>query len=545
MRLLDLLKRYPLARFIAWLLFAACIFSFSLLIGRTVTRKPYLESITPPVGSPGDTLVLSGKNFGISRLSSYVEIAGSRITSSGYIEWTDTQIKVVLPTGIEDGLVVVGTSAGKSNPSFFANESKIPLAVVNDRVKLLPSIQKIECKNPSIGASLTITGANFGSVRGSSQVYFSNSEDKSFVTANATEYDYEYWSDTEIRLRIPDGANGGKMFVQTEKGRSSYLDLSLEFPVGKKEYPSSRTYVISTSADIQNKAGGEDSRITLYLPRPQICAWQPKVDVTKIEPEPLIKSDSRDIIQQTSVTRQDLSKQRFNQTFAVQVYEVRSNIQEERVRPYSSALASSTLISLLTSPDSCVSSNDSRIIDLSKSLVAREKNPYRQAKILYEYLVNNFALREEIRTGDVDALDMLSLRYGDAYDFAILYTALCRAVGIAAMPVSGIVVDTGNVARNHWWTELYFENFGFFPVDCASALSFENAKSYYFGNLEGRHIVFSRGWNQIKPSMLNGKIVYRPRTYALQSIWEEASESTSNYSSLWNNPIIIGIEQIR
>ncbi|MBO7612987.1 MAG: hypothetical protein IKQ23_03820 [Treponema sp.] len=62
--------------------------------------------------------------------------------------------------------------------------------------------------------------------------------------------------------------------------------------------------------------------------------------------------------------------------------------------------------------------------------------------------------------------------------------------------------------------------------------------------MDNQHIIFSRGWTQIKPSLLNSKIVYRPRTYALQSVWEEASDSMLNYSSLWNNPTIIGIEQI-
>ena len=39
----------------------------------------------------------------------------------------------------------------------------------------------------------------------------------------------------------------------------------------------------------------------------------------------------------------------------------------------------------------------------------------------------------------------------------------------------------------------------------------------------------------------NSKIVYRPKTYALQSIWEESSEGNVNYSSLWNDPIVLGL----
>ena len=59
--------------------------------------------------------------------------------------------------------------------------------------------------------------------------------------------------------------------------------------------------------------------------------------------------------------------------------------------------------------------------------------------------------------------------------------------------------------------------------------------------MDSQHIAFSRGFHQIKQSALNSKIVYRPRTYALQSVWEEAGDATSSYSSLWNNPMILGI----
>ena len=68
-----------------------------------------------------------------------------------------------------------------------------------------------------------------------------------------------------------------------------------------------------------------------------------------------------------------------------------------------------------------------------------------------------------------------------------------------------------------------------------------DAKSYYFGNLDGQHIVFSRGWNDIKPGPQNNKTVYRPRSYALQSIWEEASGKVIKYSSYWADPIVIGV----
>ncbi|MBR6143395.1 MAG: transglutaminase domain-containing protein, partial [Treponema sp.] len=125
------------------------------------------------------------------------------------------------------------------------------------------------------------------------------------------------------------------------------------------------------------------------------------------------------------------------------------------------------LYSMFTSSDSCVPSSNPAIIQLVQSVVGREKNPYRQAKLIYEYLIENFTVYQEVRAGNVTVLDMLEQKYGDAYDFSVMFTALCRAAGIPALPVSGILVEDNATTRNHWWAEVYFEGYGWFPVDPA------------------------------------------------------------------------------
>ena len=69
----------------------------------------------------------------------------------------------------------------------------------------------------------------------------------------------------------------------------------------------------------------------------------------------------------------------------------------------------------------------------------------------------------------------------------------------------------------------------------------ENERDFYFGNMDSHHITFSRGWSQLKPFAAENKIVQQPRSFALQSIWEEANESTAKYSSYWGNPIVKGV----
>ena len=564
-------RRSPLVRTLVWLVAILFLISAVSIIGHNVKRKPSISSINPSVGSPGDIMIISGQNFGETRGSSYVELSGSRLTASGYLAWTDTQIKIILPSNIQDGLVLVGTSAGKSAPEFFANEAGIPVAVRPDVQTTIPVIDSISPETAAVGDVVTITGSNFGALRGTSSVFFTANRDitagaatnvpviagkqsdndaekkNEFIAASETDYDYEFWSDTEIHVRLPDGAADGTVYVQTDKGSSSTKKIAVNFDIGQKKYSTKRTYIIQVSADVANAVAASDATVTLYVPRPPVTSLQPMVDLTECFPEPLIKDDKRLIIHQKQLSQLGSRKQRFTQNFVVSDYTMTSNIKSQRVHEFTDKKR--LLYTAYTGADQLVPVYSSTVDSLRQLILGNATNPYTQAKLIYNYLIANYKIENTVRTGNVSVLDLPSLKKGDAYDFAILYTALCRSAGIPAVPVSGILVEDNSISRNHWWTEIYFEGYGWFPVDVAlgAGLNYkpfspvDNPMSYYFGNLDSQHVAFSRGWNEIKPSLTGSKIVHRPRTYALQSIWEEAANSTTSYSSLWNDPVILGI----
>lgn len=546
------------------ILLIAIILLITAFIGTTAKKEPHISSINPPVGLPGDTLTIKGENFGSSRGSSYVELAGSRLTASGYTSWSDREIKITLPANVQDGLVVVGTSTGRSEPGFFANKAGIPVVIPADPQTTIPVITEISPLTASVGQLLTISGNNFGSVKGTSLVYFTsscenqapaqtvnlyaqNSSQPEFIPASDSDYDYELWSDTEIHVRVPDGAASGQIYIQTGKGESDSAEIIVSSPAGKKTFDTKRTYVIQMNADIINNDPDKESTITLYLPKPVVTASQPSSDMTEVYPDPLIKNDLHDTIFQGPLNLLINVRERFSHSFAVTVYEVNSSIKEQGISKFQNT--SRLLYTAYTAADSCVPSSSDEITELKTKITGKERNPYRQAKLLYSWLLDNYELLPQIRTGDISVLDLIKDKKGDAYDFTMVFTALCRAAGIPAVPVSGILADSGSSTTSHWWTEIYFENYGWFPVDIAlgggqqfaSFVPVDDPREYYFGNLDSQHIAFSRGWNQIKPSLLNSRTVYRPRTYALQSVWEEASNSECNYSSLWSNPVVIGI----
>lgn len=553
----ELWRRSPLFRVGIWLAIIIAILFCIPVAGKTNKKKPEIVSVVPPTGSPGDLIVISGTGFGDTKENSFVEISGSRITTSGIHFWSDTRIEFIVPYNVQDGLLCVQTSAGRSEPNFFANSAGIPVTVRSDPRISLPVLDSISVTTASVGDSLTLTGSNFGSVRSGSLVYFTADraqglnlvlgDEYEFIAANDQDYDYESWSDTEIKVRIPDGAASGPVYVHTDKGNSLRQQLTVSAPAGKKTLSSMRTYVIKVSADVQNRDVEEENRVTFFMPRPSQYYAQPKVSVDEVNPIPLIQDDPFDMIHQVTLTPSTTEQLRFNQNYVINSYSISAGIDSSKIARFSAK--SRLLYSVYTSADSCVPSDDERVKALAQEIIGKNKNPYFQAKAIYDYMIANYQIQEEVRTGSISVTDMLDSGFGDAYDFTMLFTALCRSVEIPCASMSGIYVDSNSNCHCHWWSEIYFEKYGWFPVDVSLAAglpyssftAIENPVEYYFGNLEGQHIAFSRKVNSLKPSLLNSRTVYRPRTYALQSVWEEASNATASYSSLWNDPVIVGI----
>ena len=563
-----LYRSYPLFR-ISCVVFL-CLLCLGIVSFITFEAKklPAIHSLSPAVGSAGDVMTIQGEHFGEERgTSGYVEIGGSRLTAQGYLSWTDTQIRIVLPTNVQDGLVIVATKNGRSKPGFFANEAGIPVEVPPDTQTSLPVIQAITPQAGSYGTLVTIRGTNFGTVRGNGAVFFSANRDDAlqapftsgigtdsldefnpqFIPASENNYDYEYWSDGEIRVRIPDGAADGPVFVRTEKGASNALKAEIRLPAGTKSYTGKRTYVLQMTEDIEDVDSKNTTSVTLRVPRPLVSAAQPMADLTECKPAPVIANYKNTIIHQVELARAANRKVKFSQQFVVAVYTVQTDVNAKKVRPFSEK--SRVLYRATTQPDSLIQSNDEAVAAKAKEIVGKETNPYLQAKLVYDYMLDAYDFPSRLSRENESALDLLRKERGDAYDFAVLYTTLVRALGIPCLPVSGILVDADLHVQPHWWSEFYIEQFGWIPVDVALAKGLDykafkpldDARAFYFGNLDSQHIAFSRGWNEVKPALVNSKIVRRAKSYAFQSIWEESSEGKVNYSTLWNDPVVLGV----
>jgi transglutaminase-like putative cysteine protease len=200
-----------------------------------------------------------------------------------------------------------------------------------------------------------------------------------------------------------------------------------------------------------------------------------------------------------------------------------------------------------TAADPQVPAGSEQVLKLARTVVAGERNPYRQARALYEYLITR--LDPGPPTGERDPLRSLETRKADDYSYAILFCALARAAGIPARPVAGYLLERGqDSASRHYWAEFYVETVGWIPVDPflgegrirVSIPAEANPRSYYFGSLDFDRITLSKGLIELNSMDPQGRAVRRADIPSLQSVHEEAAGGLSSYSAYWSGLRITG-----
>src|SRR6266700_701896 len=141
--------------------------------------SPTITSLSPTSGAVGASVTITGTNFGSTQGTSTVKFNRTAATPTS---WSATSIVVPVPAGATTGNVVVHASGVDSNGVTFT-------------VLATPSITSLSPTSGAVGASVTITGTNFGSTQGSSTLKF-----------NGTAATPTSWSATSIVVPVPAGA---------------------------------------------------------------------------------------------------------------------------------------------------------------------------------------------------------------------------------------------------------------------------------------------------------------------------------------------------
>lgn len=528
---------------------------------RLSNQGPVINSISPAVASPGDDLSITGSHFGTTRDRGHVSIAGIVPTTSGYKQWSDSRITVTVPDKVTSGLVYVVTGKGQSDGVLFTNRQNIPEVVSQAALPGLPHIESIDPTSGPPGTLITIKGRNFGMNRNTSTVSFpwvavygtqAQNPPASQTTINASDHDFDYvnWSDQEIQVRVPDGAVSGNVKVTTDKGASNASYYEVSQVVGTKSFRDRRSYAVHYGVEVGGvhlaAPSGDDTgahnSLFLWVPRVQNVPDQRDIQLLTRNHEPMFDS-----VDGLSLYRLDnlepaktytISLSYIFDRFAVETTIVPSRVSARYDR-------SSELFKIYTAPTGRILATNDVIRGLARSIVGRDDNPYLRARNVYDYLRKTLTYDPSIS----DPIKALDGKKGNDAAFATIMVSVLRNADIPARVVAGAVVEDNQKAVPHQWVEFYLVNFGWVPVDPslpAGALEGnftlpEGAADYYFGNLDNRHITFSRGVLEAKRMDPNGRIAAAGADFAVQSFAEEATGNLQSYTSSWDKLIIIGV----
>ena len=553
-----LLQKYSLFRFFILIVLFLFIGFCVIEIGIFSKVLPVISSVNPVVFDKNEIITIVGKHFGEEAEDSFLKIDNVMIPSTLCSEWTDTEIVLSSNMISDGGLLFVIAKNSYSKPVFISNASDVPIVRMQENVECRPSIEALSKDYGEIGSLIKIYGSNFGTIRDNSNVIFIKKDvlsereysenflllpdDKNienYMYCSEKDFDFDFWSDEEIHIRIPDGAQSGLIAIKTKNGTSNAIPFNVRGNIGTKSLQNKQNFLISMETEVSNVKAEENNMLFLRIPSPEETNSQSNIKVVFNAPSPLVQNNNEGVIYQFDNIRED-DKISIKQQYTITSYEIETNINARNI---SLKIQNQKLHDYYTKETSLLPVTEVIIKKLVDNVVQNEKNTYLKAKKIYEYIIENFNITKETfsdRTQTV--LSMLENKTGSPYDVSLLFSTLCRASDIPCMPISGVITDEDKT-HLHWWAEFYIDAYGWVPVDIGMALDIpfeskiENRKTYYFGNLDGNRISFSHGEKEILPMTADGKTYSRERNFALQSFWEEALNINS-YTCFWHVPQI-------
>ncbi len=148
------------------------------------TVSPGITSLSPAAGPVGTSVTINGSSFGATQGSSTVTFNSVPAAPTA---WGNTSIVVPVPAGTTTGPVLVTVNGVSSNALTFT----VP-----------PTISSLSPSSRPAGTSVTVKGANFGSVQGASKIQF-----------NGVEAATTSWSPNSIVTVVPASATTGPVVV--------------------------------------------------------------------------------------------------------------------------------------------------------------------------------------------------------------------------------------------------------------------------------------------------------------------------------------------
>lgn len=176
-----------------------------------IASAQMIGSVSPTAGPSGTSVTITGSGFGKRQGSSTVTFNG---TPAAVTSWIDSEVSVAVPEGATSGPVVV-TVDGESTEA--EDHFRVIIPVSPPSLSALSPAASPRHSN-AVGMAVTLTGSGFGDDQGSNAVTFNGAP--AAVIA---------WSETRIRVKLPEGATTGPVVVTAHDEPSNPLAFTV-FP---------------------------------------------------------------------------------------------------------------------------------------------------------------------------------------------------------------------------------------------------------------------------------------------------------------------------
>ncbi len=522
----------------------ACLMLLFLLSLSVSKRQPEISSISPEQVRSGDLMVISGRNFGLTRNKSKVWLDQSPMPASAIEFWSDTSVKVRIPSLSGSGLVFLETTGGRSNGALYILSERLPDRSSGAFLPGKPYLSRINSSLFKPGELVVLDGDKLGTRKKNSEILVN-------LTGKAPESmldepdtgDYVVvppeniagWTDNRISFYLPEEANCGPVYIKTTAGYSNPVSIEVERS-GRVVLSEPRSLKILQEILVTRVGALPGNNLVLWVPQPSDGPGQKTVNY----------QSNREAVREDGL----LKVYKLDELASGFEYDVRSeyelSLNSVEYQPVLSEIPDyyengEMLESFLKDEEDIPASYFTRT---ASAVIKREKNPYQKALLLFDYI--QWKMDPVPGYPDQDYTKWLTDRKADSFGYASLFVSLCRSAGVPSRIISGLwFPDRGEKGIIHYWSEIYLPGFGWFAADPGAADGIlesvlpEGAESPGgWGRLNNGYVAFSRGSLQGTPYS-DRSIRIDFRSYSQQNIFEEWIGNLESCSIFWENIAII------
>ncbi|MDX9827218.1 MAG: transglutaminase domain-containing protein [Spirochaetia bacterium] len=524
-----------------------------------MSSRPVITGIEPTVFAPGELIRLKGKNFGSEQGRGRLLLDGYALTHSSYASWDDGEIVFSLPPSVDSGLIQVAKPLWKSKALVVINAQHLPEKPADlPHAASGPSIAEALPPEAGPGALIQLRGINFGSELHASQVRFSRNPGRMALDTQAdqgfsspasspqrfilpeTPLMYEHWDDKLIQVRVPEEAGSGPLVVSTPHGESGPYHLRVSQGAATKYRFDPVSYSLEFEINVERKDQNSGGSLRIHIPNPPMSFSQ-NLDEIQSESHPSQgrAGDSAVIV---SLENPPLGSTRVHRTLLVTVYNVESELSsynggfsgayDDPDSPGNAPL----FLKAYLEDEALIPSDKKELKTLTAAIIGRERNLQRKAGLIRTWLASRLDWLPDPEPGSTVIKDLAKRKAGSR-NYALIATALFRAAGIPALPVSGFIVGDHGQGIPHFWMEYYLPAVGWIPYDPVLVYGAVPegftppfiGPALYFGALDNRHIAIARGVDPFHSRIAQEEALQDPDTR--QEVGAESGSSGSDSQS--------------